>query len=44
MKCSDESVTGRCTYGAPSVAAWAAVAVAVTSPKLRMYCITFTFH
>lgn len=27
--------TGSCTYGAPSVAAWAAVAVAVTSPKLR---------
>jgi hypothetical protein len=27
--------TGTCTYGAPSVAAWAAVAVAVTSPKLR---------
>ncbi|KAF8962563.1 oligopeptide transporter [Flammula alnicola] len=25
---------GSCTYGAPSVSAWAAVAVAVTSPKL----------
>lgn len=25
---------GACTYGAPSVSAWAAVAVAVTSPKL----------
>jgi len=25
---------GKCTYSAPSVAAWAAVAVAVTSPKL----------
>ena len=26
---------GSCTYGAPSVAAWAAVALAVTSPHLR---------
>ncbi|XP_006463464.1 hypothetical protein AGABI2DRAFT_208266 [Agaricus bisporus var. bisporus H97] len=26
--------SGECTYGAPSVAAWAAVAVAVTSPRL----------
>ncbi len=26
---------GVCTYGAPSVAAWAAVAVAVSAPKLR---------
>lgn len=26
--------SGECTYGAPSVAAWAAVAVAVASPKL----------
>jgi len=25
---------GACTYGAPSVSAWAAVAIAVTSPKL----------
>ncbi|KXN85831.1 putative metal-nicotianamine transporter YSL7 [Leucoagaricus sp. SymC.cos] len=25
---------GQCTYGAPSVSAWAAVALAVTSPKL----------
>ncbi|KAA1472482.1 oligopeptide transporter [Dentipellis sp. KUC8613] len=25
---------GKCTYGAPSVSAWAAVAVAVSSPKL----------
>ena len=27
--------SGECTYGAPSVAAWAAVAVGVSSPKLR---------
>ncbi|RDX51784.1 OPT oligopeptide transporter [Lentinus brumalis] len=26
--------TGECTYGAPSVSAWAAVAVAVSAPKL----------
>ncbi|KAG5651754.1 hypothetical protein H0H81_007566 [Sphagnurus paluster] len=26
--------TGECTYGAPSVSAWAAVAIAVSSPKL----------
>jgi len=26
--------TGECTYGAPSVSAWAAVAVAVSSPRL----------
>ncbi|KAF8635413.1 hypothetical protein AX15_000407 [Amanita polypyramis BW_CC] len=26
--------SGECTYGAPSVSAWAAVAVAVTSPRL----------
>ena len=26
---------GECTYGAPSVSAWAAVALAVSSPKLR---------
>lgn len=26
--------SGECTYGAPSVSAWAAVAVAVSSPKL----------
>ncbi|KAI0821904.1 oligopeptide transporter [Trametes gibbosa] len=26
--------TGECTYGAPSVSAWAAVAIAVTAPKL----------
>jgi len=26
--------TGQCTYGAPSVSAWAAVSFAVTSPKL----------
>ncbi|KAK2461174.1 hypothetical protein APHAL10511_006701 [Amanita phalloides] len=26
--------SGQCTYGAPSVAAWGAVAIAVTSPKL----------
>ena len=32
---SDVDQTGACTYGAPSVAAWAAVAIAVTSPKLR---------
>lgn len=31
----DPPPDGNCTYGAPSVAAWAAVAVAVTSPKLR---------
>ncbi|KIM46755.1 hypothetical protein M413DRAFT_261954 [Hebeloma cylindrosporum] len=30
----DVDQTGSCTYGAPSVAAWAAVPVAVTSPKL----------
>ncbi|KAF8348533.1 oligopeptide transporter [Amanita rubescens] len=28
------SASGVCSYGAPSVASWAAVAVAVTSPKL----------
>jgi OPT family oligopeptide transporter len=28
------SDNGKCTYGAPSVAAWAAVALAVTSPSL----------
>lgn len=28
---------GQCTYAAPSVSAWAAVATAVTSPKLRTY-------
>jgi hypothetical protein len=27
--------SGVCTYGAPSVSAWAAVSLAVTSPKLR---------
>ncbi|KAG6814824.1 hypothetical protein H0H87_007176, partial [Tephrocybe sp. NHM501043] len=27
--------SGECTYGAPSVAAWAAVAVAVSAPRLR---------
>ena len=30
---------GVCTYGAPSVSAWAAVAVAVTSPKLRTFVL-----
>ncbi|KAF9447743.1 oligopeptide transporter [Macrolepiota fuliginosa MF-IS2] len=30
----DPPASGECTYGAPSVAAWAAVAVAVTAPKL----------
>ena len=28
---------GQCTYGAPSVSAWQAVAVAVSSPQLRKY-------
>ncbi|CAL1699061.1 unnamed protein product [Somion occarium] len=30
----DPPASGECTYGAPSVSAWAAVAVAVSSPKL----------
>ncbi|KAF9567161.1 OPT oligopeptide transporter [Agrocybe pediades] len=30
----DDTLPGICTYGAPSVSAWSAVAVAVTSPKL----------
>ncbi|KAF5356770.1 hypothetical protein D9756_006705 [Leucocoprinus leucothites] len=30
----DPNQDGSCTYGAPSVSAWAAVAVAVTSPRL----------
>lgn len=29
--------SGECTYSAPSVSAWAAVAVAVTAPKLRTF-------
>ena len=29
--------SGQCTYGAPSVSAWAAVALAVSSPQLRAY-------
>lgn len=29
--------SGECTYGAPSVSAWSAVAVAVSSPKLRKH-------
>ena len=32
---SNPPASGECTYGAPSVSAWAAVAVAVSSPKLR---------
>ena len=28
---------GQCTYGAPSVSAWQAVAIAVSSPSLREY-------
>lgn len=32
---------GQCTYGAPSVSAWAAVAVAVSSEKLRRSFIFF---
>ena len=34
---SNPPESGECTYSAPSVAAWAAVSVAVTSPKLRTY-------
>jgi len=30
---------GVCTYGAPAVSAWAAVSVAVTSPKLRTFLL-----
>jgi uncharacterized oligopeptide transporter (OPT) family protein len=30
---------GQCVYSAPSVSAWAAVAVAVASPKLREYSV-----
>jgi len=30
----DPPADGQCTYGAPSVSAWAAVAIAVASPKL----------
>ncbi|KAK7676399.1 hypothetical protein QCA50_011467 [Cerrena zonata] len=30
----DPPASGECTYGAPSVSAWAAVALAVTAPKL----------
>lgn len=29
--------SGLCTYGAPSVSAWEAVAIAVSAPKLRTY-------
>lgn len=39
--CRHPPDSGECTYGAPSVSAWAAVAVAVSSPKLRT---SLTFH
>ena len=32
--------SGECTYSAPSVSAWAAVALAVTAPKLRKFFST----